>query len=270
MEKNEYQIQHENLNLIKMNIYDELFPQRIRANASTINIRNNLENFREIDNHIYETVVHGTYDYKVRVQLSDNLLLKNCSCECAYFVNTDHHCKHVYALLTKIIQEKNNLIIQKKYDENILKLEKNVNRLSKIIEKNKDKVNDAYLGNWINAIFEKNNRDLRDSKRIIISGMSERDSYYILNHSLSILNDSISDINEVEKSLSNYYIKDSKENNVTTKTYTFDDSIIFDALNEKIAEIPLEVLKKAREESIKNGESTEIIDKAIKEKMRCD
>lgn len=270
MEKNKYEIQYDKLNLVKMNIYDEVFPQNIRVNASIINLKHNLNPIQEIDNNTYETVVHGTYDYTVRVQLGDDLSLKKCSCECPYYMNTDTHCKHVYALLTEIIQEKNNPIIQSKYDENISLLENNVNKLGELIEENKNKVNDGFLGSWINSVYEKMNNDLKDSKGIILSGMSERDSHLALNHSLSVLDESTEELNKVEESLSDYYKKNSNDNEETTTTYTFDDSFVFDAIDEKLAQMPIEVLRKAKEENIKNGESTEIIDKAINERTKRD
>lgn len=54
------------------------------------------------------------------------------------------------------------------------------------------------------------------------------------------------------------------------KEYIIDDTQFFNYIDEYLANIDLSVLEKAREESIKKGESTEIIDKAIKERKRRD
>lgn len=207
MEKNKYEIQYENLKLLDIKMYDDLFPQNIRAHASLLISKNSLQSFREIEKNTYEAIAPGTYDYVVRVLVNNDFSLKNCSCECAYYNNTDHHCKHVYALLNKIFVEQNNIVIQKKYDENILLFGQELDKLNAIIEKNKNEVNDAFLGNWINSIHTQMEENYRDSNGIKLIGMSERDSRTALNRSLSLLDEAKNDIKKIESDLKKYYKK---------------------------------------------------------------
>lgn len=51
-----------------------------------------------------------------------------------------------------------------------------------------------------------------------------------------------------------------------SKKYEADETLLFDSIDKTLANMDLLVLEKARQECIKNNESTEIIDKAIKEK----
>lgn len=51
-----------------------------------------------------------------------------------------------------------------------------------------------------------------------------------------------------------------------SKKYEVDETLLFDSIDKTLANMDLLVLEKARQECIKNNESTEIIDKAIKEK----
>lgn len=61
-----------------------------------------------------------------------------------------------------------------------------------------------------------------------------------------------------------------EENDIIKASFTVDDSPIFDALDNYFASLPLNVLEEARKQNIENGEDTEIIDKAIKERIRKD
>ena len=51
-----------------------------------------------------------------------------------------------------------------------------------------------------------------------------------------------------------------------TTTYEFDESDLFELINEKLSNTDLETLIKAREQLKKEGKDTSIIDKTIKEK----
>lgn len=54
------------------------------------------------------------------------------------------------------------------------------------------------------------------------------------------------------------------------KEYKIDDSIVFKRVDETLANIDITRLEKVREELVKNGEDTFLIDKAIKERKRRD
>lgn len=54
------------------------------------------------------------------------------------------------------------------------------------------------------------------------------------------------------------------------KTYTIDESVVYSTIDETLANLDITVLEKVRQESIKNGESTEILDKAIEERKKRD
>ena len=53
-------------------------------------------------------------------------------------------------------------------------------------------------------------------------------------------------------------------------TYTIDDSVVYNTIDETLANLDITILEKARQESIKAGESTEILDKAIDERKKRD
>ena len=52
-----------------------------------------------------------------------------------------------------------------------------------------------------------------------------------------------------------------------TKNYTIDDSNLCNVIDETLVNLDLSILEKARQECLKNNESIEIIDKAIREKQ---
>ena len=53
-------------------------------------------------------------------------------------------------------------------------------------------------------------------------------------------------------------------------TYKVDDSIVFDRIDETLANIDLEYLMKAKLEMMKEGKDTSILDKALEERKRRD
>ena len=53
-------------------------------------------------------------------------------------------------------------------------------------------------------------------------------------------------------------------------TYKIDDSIVFKRVDDTLASLDINTLEKVREELIKKGEDTELIDKAIIERKRRD
>lgn len=52
-----------------------------------------------------------------------------------------------------------------------------------------------------------------------------------------------------------------------SKTYEIDETSLLNLIDETLINLDLSVLEKARQECLKNNESTEIIDKAIREKQ---
>ncbi len=55
-----------------------------------------------------------------------------------------------------------------------------------------------------------------------------------------------------------------------SNNYKINDSVIFDKIDESLANINIEQLMKVKLEMMKNGEDTSIIDKAISERKRRD
>lgn len=206
MDDNKYEKQYNNLNLLDIKIYDELFPINIKSNAGLLIHNNKFVGFKQIEKNMYEAVVPGTYDYMVRVLLNDDYSLEKCICDCAYYHNTSKYCKHVYALLNKIITEKNNCVIQKKYDENIFMLGKELDKLKNIIEKSEKIIkNKSFTKGWIVSVYEHMENDFKKSNGIKLNGMRSRDSILLLNNSLYLLDEAKKDLKKIEIELKDDY-----------------------------------------------------------------
>ena len=81
--------------------YNDLFKLNIIAYGNYICIDDKVKEITKTNNK-YKCTINGTQKYNVSVELDDNHNFINGTCECMYYKNTDHHCKHIYALLKTI------------------------------------------------------------------------------------------------------------------------------------------------------------------------
>lgn len=58
-----------------------------------------------------------------------------------------------------------------------------------------------------------------------------------------------------------------EENNSTGGEYSFDEELLFDAIEEKLSQMDIETLQKVKKNLEKNKEDTELIDKVISRKV---
>ena len=195
------------------------------------------------------------------------------SCTCPYHSDTNKYCKHIYALLLAIkmqSERKDIIICIKKYISNILN---SVSEMNSIIEKNVNTLY-PYEIEWFKKRsinykenikpFEKKYEELKDYELIKI--VKE------LNYSLNMLYD---DMNELDMRLENNKKeleskKKKEKTHIDTFTYTFDDSQIFEAVDEKLSNIDLKTLNQIKEKLKDSNDDTELIDKAIVNRKKKD
>lgn len=250
--------------------YDNLFRDVIRNRGIYYYRDNKVTKFHKSKNKI-SAILKGQKDYKVFVEYIDDNKIK-VKCECPYHKETDIYCKHVYALLItlKMMYELDN--VTNIYNKNINRI-KEINDLISIIIKDNEKYVDNFTMSWSYDVrkkyddeIEKYNQLFNNKNGFQMVGVTNN-SYYLLNEIISDYNLIISNIEEEkqEEKKRMEYNKNSK----TTHTYTIGEGV-FDAIDNIIAEVPLPILEKVRQDDIEKGEDTSIMDKAIKERKRRD
>ena len=81
--------------------YNNLFKQIIISRGNYIVRNDNVRKLTKKNNH-YNCIVIGTHEYNVSVELDADGNYINGTCECVYYKDTDHYCKHIYAVLRTI------------------------------------------------------------------------------------------------------------------------------------------------------------------------
>lgn len=150
--------------------------------------------------------------------------------------------------------------------ENLIKSMKN-------IKETHDKELSHQTKLWYEAAMNNHNFDLDLSKKILEELNDNQNRIY---NYIEIQNEKLAKLKEDLKYL-RMMIK--KDKSINTKgpisdsisiEYNIDDSELFDFIDETLANVDVSILEKARRKGIKKGESTEILDKAIKERKRRD
>lgn len=265
----EYDIEYLNNNKIFSTNYDNLFQDKIKNRGIIYYHEHKVKNISNTKNKI-TAIVNGIHNYNVEIEfLANDLKVK---CDCPYHKDTDIYCKHIYAVLItlKIDSEKERII--NIYNTNINRIKEIKELIDKLMIDNKSYLHPLDF-TWITNIqnsydkYLKEMNDKYDINNIYRLIGIVRDSYYHLNNIIEKYNSLIDEIEENKKELE----KNKEEKADTFETTTqVDDTELFNALDDVIASVPLSTLKKVREDNIKNGESNEIIDKAIKERKRRD
>lgn len=247
--------------------YDELFNYKIRHKGMGYYISNKVTKFHKKDKMI-SAIVKGTNDYNVSVEYLNNNEIK-VKCDCAYHNDTNPYCKHVYALIMykKMIPEKQNMI--NIYNNNTSRIKDIQNEIKTIITDNKG-ILDSSIYSWELKMLTEYDECLEKMKE----EFDEKKDYkliFLINKSYFFLNSIIDEYNEIFDNIENAKRKIESENDksdVTTYSIKLDDSKLYDGIDEKVSDLDLSILEKVRQEDIKNGESTEIIDKAIRGRKR--
>lgn len=251
--------------------YDNLFEQKIIFRGMGYYINGKVIKFK-YDNDIYEAIVEGSSNYNVKIKIKNDKL-DEVYCSCLYHKNNTY-CKHIYAVLVyiKMKEEKKDLIKQYK---------KNYNRIKKISNdiKNITAQNEQYLilfaKSWAKDLPNFHERylnelktkyDLNNDFKLI---SSVRDSFYILNSVIEDYNLLLVHIEEGKIEIEKEKLKENTEPD-TIFTVTFDETKILENVDETLANIDASQLKYLKKKFEENNDDTEIIDKALKERIRRD
>ncbi len=251
--------------------FDNLFEKRIKSRGLFYYTNGNVKNFT-FKNNIYYADVKGSKVYRVKVKI-DNNSLKEISCTCPYHNDINKYCKHIYALLlaVKMQNERKDIIICiKNHINNILS---SVKEMNNIIEKNKDTLY-PYEIEWFKKRIINYKEKIKSFKKEY-EKLKDFELFKLvreLNYSLNMLYD---DLNELDtrlennkKELENEKQKD--KSHIDTFTYTFDDSKLFDAIDDKLSDIDLKTLYQVKEKLNESNDDTELIDKAIVNRKKKD
>ena len=242
--------------------YDYLFEPIIRSRGIRYYKQKRVTNMRKYRNHI-TALVEGTEKYRVHIRFTRNNI--HVYCNCPYLDDTNKYCKHVYAVL---LQRK--LIYERERFTNIYK------SYSKQLEDMELKL--------YNLLQYKDYLNKRDTKRILDAqnycklSLEDLNSLFNNNDDLSLLYSAkiiLFRLNFVIKLYNNFVdtinnnIELSKKDHITID-YKFDDSKLFNEIDNRLSNLDLLTLEKAKKELSKENKSTEIVDKAIKERKRKD
>ena len=87
------------LGLFNIDIYDELFENKIKPRGQKYFADRKLENVKNKDN-IWSCEVIGTEKYDVLIKFDEDKIIET-NCTCPYHKEDNKNCKHIYALLIK-------------------------------------------------------------------------------------------------------------------------------------------------------------------------
>jgi uncharacterized Zn finger protein len=267
-EKIDYNKEYFNNDNLFSTKYDSLFRDVIKKRGISYYANHAVTNFCQIKNKI-SAVVKGTIDYHVSVEYLKKEKIK-VKCECPYHKDTDQYCKHVYALILtlKMLYEKEKMLNLYKINyQKIIDIEEEINTL---VTNNKKYLGDEKYSDSLklqdkydeNLEIMQERFDYNDDISLINSVHS---SYFYLNRIIDEYNEIVDWIN-----LNKQRLEEDNKSHITTYSFTIDNSAIFDAVDNALANVDISILKKARQDNIKNGKSTEIIDKAIRQRQRRD
>lgn len=157
------------------------------------------------------------------------------------------------------------------YAKSVEDMENLINSMKKIKETHiKELSHQTIL--WCDAALNNYEYDLKLAKEILNKANSEIVNIFFFNKRID---EHMIEIKKDMKELRLMIIKDKSEqssskNETVSAHYTIDDSGVFKAIDETLANIDISILEQARQNDINNGESTEILDKAIAERKRRD
>lgn len=270
---------HDKLNINKLysTEYDDLFKPQIKSRGIAYYNDGKITDFEKKGN-VITAIISGGKDYDVSIEFLKNNKI-GVKCNCLYHKDTDIYCKHVYSLLikNKVDDEKKNFI--NAYESNKDKLLETMNLIEQLLDENKKYFYDYQLsfGLKLRKHYEKYIKEMNDKYDInslykLVSVVN--DSFFHLNNSINDYNELIDMIEENKKEYERrekLQQEENKKQELANKSTDNQDSELqnqedplFEYLDNYIASMPREVLNKVREDSIANGEDTEIIDRALK------
>ena len=269
----EYDVRRYRVPGIYSNKYDHLFDQNRIFYGQGIYMTHKIDNL-SIDNDVATSVVHGTTDYNVKIKFLPNDEI-DVHCECPYHKETNKYCKHIYATLIAVRMKDLKEQFIKEYRDNVNRIKEIMNDYSKLIKDNRTYLDgftiallsgypESYQNN-IKKMEEEFDPDL-DHKII----RTVEDSYLYLRLAIEHYNYLVDCIIRDKKR----YEEEQKNKKDDTISFEFevgpDSEELFDYLDDLMASQDLNVLLKAKEQCIKDGTPTDVIDKAINERKRRD
>lgn len=99
--KTPIEVKKEKLDIFDKSIYDSLFPVQIRNRGEVYYYEDKIKYFKENGNN-YSCIVKGNENYNVKLSIDENNNIISSSCTCPYYLDKEHNCKHIYALLYKV------------------------------------------------------------------------------------------------------------------------------------------------------------------------
>lgn len=99
--KTPIEVKKEKLDIFDKSIYDSLFPVQIRNRGEVYYCEDKIKYFKENGNN-YSCIVKGNENYNVKLSIDENNNIISSSCTCPYYLDKEHNCKHIYALLYKV------------------------------------------------------------------------------------------------------------------------------------------------------------------------
>ncbi len=124
------------LNLYRREMYDGLVEESIKWRGIDYYVKGYVRNFKN-DGDSYEGVVKGTKDYNVSIKMVSNTMnVEAASCDCPYFARDNKYCKHIYAVLCKIVDKKNEEIIIAEINKDIEAIREMNRRVKEYLDDN--------------------------------------------------------------------------------------------------------------------------------------
>ena len=245
--------------------YDNLFEEKIISRGRNYYYNDFIYKFKN-ENAICEAIVIGNKDYDVKINLKGDKI-DNLYCSCPYHASNTY-CKHIYAVLYKIHNDKLIDIYLKSINTNLDTINKIINDIKNKIDKYKKLI-------------------LKKDKELVLKEI-DRVEKFLLTVNLNL--NKLSDIRILEyriesetEILINYYDrfneyiarrqkeKEQRKLDKLEESLEYEDDELdplFDKLDAYIESMPMEVLKKARLKTIEDNEDTNILDKAIRNKEK--
>lgn len=158
------------------------------------------------------------------------------------------------------------------YNKTIEDMEKLVNLMKNIKKTHIKEISHQTLL-WYETVIGNYEFDLKHAKEILNNLNSKIENIYFFNNNI---NEKLirlkKDLKEFRLMVAKDKDKESNDSGLDSISmqYIIDDSGIFDAMDETLANVDISILEKARQEDIKKSKSTKILDKAINERNKRD
>ena len=269
----EFDIKRYRIPDIYRNKYDFLFDQKRIFYGQGYYMDHRVDKLNISDN-VVTAVVRGTTNYNVKINFFPNDEI-DVYCQCPYHKDTNKYCKHIYAVLIAVHMKDiiNDYINE--YHDNINRIKKIMDDYTNLLVENKEYLSystkmflPSTPKSYLKEVKEME-EEFDPSNEKIILNLAQRSRFRLLSviDSYNYLIDTITkDKKEYEEA--------KKEEKNDTITHTFevgpDQDKLFKYLDNLMASQDLNVLLKAREQCIKDGTPTDVIDKAINERKRRD